>query len=294
MASGLNVSSKRLFGFLLILLLAACARPAEVRPALWQVEGPHGEKAWLFGTIHSLPEAVDWRSTAIEKALGQSDRLILEVAAIADDSQTAEIFSKLAQGAPHPPLEQRVAPDMVDDLASEMQRDGLGRGELDRYDTWAAAIMISQAQSQVDGESSANGIDRALAQGYRGPVGELEGAATQLAIFDALPEDQQRAMLGAVLHGSLGRRNAARRLEAAWAQGDLATLDRAINGEMFPDPALRNALLVNRNRDWVTKIEAMLGNGARPFVAVGAGHLVGSDGLPAMLQARGYKVTRLQ
>jgi uncharacterized protein YbaP (TraB family) len=279
---------------ILLALMAACSRPVEVRPALWLVEGPSGQKAWLFGTIHALPDPVDWRSPVIDGALKQSDRLILEVAGIADDATTAEIFSKLAQGGPHPPLDKRVTPDLADDLASEMQRDGMRRGELDKYDTWAAAVLIARAQSQIDGQDSSNGIDRALAQGYHGPIGELEGAASQLGIFDALPEAQQRAMLGAVLHDSLGRRNAARQLEAAWARGDLETIERSLDSEFLNDPALRDALLVRRNRNWTDKLVAMLKMGAHPFVAVGAGHMVGSDGLPAMLTARGFKVTRLQ
>ena len=50
--------------------LAACAGPpAEpVRPALWQVDGPHGQRAWLLGTIHALPGPVKWRSAAIDEA----------------------------------------------------------------------------------------------------------------------------------------------------------------------------------------------------------------------------------
>jgi uncharacterized protein YbaP (TraB family) len=44
----------------------------------------------------------------------------------------------------------------------------------------------------------------------------------------------------------------------------------------------------------VTKLTGLLIRGARPFVAVGLAHLVGHDGLPAMLSAQGYTVTRLQ
>ena len=48
-------------------------------------------------------------------------------------------------------------------------------------------------------------------------------------------------------------------------------------------------LFVERNRRWVPKIEACL-DGARCMIVVGAGHLVGADGLISLLRARGYTV----
>ena len=70
--TGPAVSSRQLARLLLGLIaaigLAACSRPAEVRPALWLVEGPGGQKAWLFGTIHALPDPVE----AATGTLGQA------------------------------------------------------------------------------------------------------------------------------------------------------------------------------------------------------------------------------
>lgn len=278
------------------LALVACAQqPAAARPALWLVEGPGGQKAWLFGTIHALSRPYDWKSATIGAALAQSDRLILEVAGVGDDATTATVFAQLAQGGPHPPLAERVAPQDRDELARELRADQILPGSLDRYDTWAAALMIAQAQSRNDRQDSGNGIDRALAADYRRPIGEFEGAELQLAIFDGLPEAQQRALLHSVIEENPVQREATvRALEQAWASGDLAELARVSDADTFGDTLLRDALLVQRNRSWADRLVTMLGSRARPFVAVGAAHLAGPDGLPAMLTARGYKVTRLQ
>lgn len=280
---------------LLALVLASCAQQRQVKPALWLVEGPSGQKAWLFGTIHALPDPVDWRSEKISVALAQSDRLVLEVADAGNDVAIAQAFASLAQGSQQPPLDDRVAPELEDELAAELARDQIPPRSLDRYDTWAAALMIAQAQARGDRQDSANGIDRDLAKSYSGPIDEFEGATAQLSIFDALPEAQQRALLGSVIENKPeDRRNKARALEQAWARGDMAAIAKASDEEMFGDARLRDALLVGRNRAWVAKLIALLQGGARPFVAVGAAHLGGDDGLPAMLAARGYKVTRLQ
>ena len=52
-------------------------------------------------------------------------------------------------------------------------------------------------------------------------------------------------------------------------------------------------LLVDRNKNWLPKIEALFARQGRTFVVVGAAHLVGADGLLAMLKARGYSIEQL-
>lgn len=280
----------------LLAALAACAAPpGPARPALWLVEGPGGQQAWLFGTIHALSRPYDWKSARLAAALAQSDRLILEIADVGNDAATAAAFAQLAQGRPHPPLAQRLAPQDRGDLRRALAADRIAPGSLDRYDTWAAALMIAQAQARQQRQDSGYGIDRALAADYPRPIAELEGARRQLAIFDALPEAQQRALLQAVIENEGAEREArVQALEQAWASGDMAALARVSDADTFGDPVLRETLLVRRNRNWTDRLIALLDGRARPFVAVGAAHLAGPDGLPALLAARGYRVTRIQ
>ena len=63
---------------------------------------------------------------------------------------------------------------------------------------------------------------------------------------------------------------------------------------MMDQPRIRDAVLVARNAAWARRIDAMLTRGDRPFIAVGAGHLVGPDNVRAMLETMGYKAVRVQ
>lgn len=286
--------SKFFAALLTVLLLAGCARPAEVHPALWQVEGPKGEKAWLFGTIHALPDPVQWKSAKVGAAMKDSDVLVLEVAAILSTSRTTEIFANLAQSPGLPRLADRVPPDLRNELEHELGASGYLNGELDHYETWAAMLMFQQAIGARSDADSENGIDRAIVRDWPGRVDEFEGAAAQFRIFDGLPEVQQRALLAATLRDAPQQPAKLALLQKAWANGDVDMLARATDQDFAGQPALKAVLLTDRNRAWLDKLVSMMAGSARPFVAVGAAHLVGPDGLPALLAAKGYKVTRLQ
>ncbi len=285
---------KRLRGVIaaLFLILPACrASQAEtVRPALWEVNGPQGEKAWLLGTIHALPDAVDWRSPGIDAALAGSSDLVLE---IADAEAVPAVFARLAVTPGQPPLAERVPPELGGKLAQVMREHKLTDAQFAAMESWAAALAISQA-AQGDAVAE-HGLEQVLRRAARGkPVRELEGGAAQLGVFDALPEQDQRDLLAGVIEEASRPVQEQDPLYDAWAAGDVAALEREARTGLLADPELREALLAGRNRAWAPKIAAMLRQGRRPLVAVGAAHVVGTDGLPALLATEGFAVKRVQ
>ncbi|WP_254912963.1 TraB/GumN family protein [Novosphingobium sp. B 225] len=281
---------------LAVLLLSACQPAEKVTPALWQVDGPGGQRAWLLGTIHALERPVDWRSAKVDTALAGADRVVLEVARIDDTAGMAMAFAALGTAQTSVPLRSRVPAHALANYDRYLKSYGIDEQALAGQETWSAALILAQAAQQAQGSEAENGVDRAVAQAAgRRPVEEFEGADTQLKIFDALPEAEQRDLLAAVVSASR-EQNAreTRALRQAWAKGDVQALTRETQSGLLADPELRAALLVGRNKAWTGQVLAMLRRGQRPFVAVGTAHLAGPDGLPAMLAAGGYRVTRLQ
>ncbi|MFM6932976.1 MAG: TraB/GumN family protein [Novosphingobium sp.] len=283
---------RKLLAALTVLALAACSRPDVAKPAMWEVTGPGGEHAWLFGTIHMLPRAADWRSRDIDQALESADMIVLEIADIEDKGGMGAVFTELANSPGQPPLSERVDPSVRPALQKLYAETKAQDATFANVETWAAALTLAQLANKT--AQSDHGIDLALVKAVPGkPRGELEGTRRQLAIFDRLPEKEQRDLLNAALRDNRGEAGEVE-LAEAWRKGDMALIARETRTGILADPELRQALYSNRNSAWIVQIEDMLRKGHRPFVAVGAAHLAADDGLPALMQKRGWKVKRVQ
>lgn len=287
-----------LLALLAALVLGACGGGSpEVpesppTPLLYTIASPGGEiEGWLFGTIHALPDGVEWRTPALEEAAAQADLLVVEIAALEDQAAIAHTFAALASSPGQPEIGARVAPSQRQDLYRLIERGGYKPEDFAAIETWAAALMLAQ---NSDGGSSRNGADPALLADFAArDIRELEGTARQLGIFDRLPPRDQADLLAGVIIEARERANDPDKLRRAWLAGDEAALVKATSSGILADPELRQALLVDRNRDWARQIAPMLEATLRPLVAVGAAHLVGPQGLAELLRQRGYTVERL-
>jgi uncharacterized protein YbaP (TraB family) len=274
------------------LTLASCGEPdrdwPEPSPALWEVTGSGGAQSWLFGTIHSLPEGVDWRTTAVDDAFARSSLLVVEVAELGQAEKAGAVFRRLSTTPGLPPLTQRVPPAERPALAAFLDRAGMDDDAFSDTETWGAALLLANAVRRSD---SGNGVDRALiAKAPR--VEGLESFEDQYAVFDRLPADEQAELLTSLAADAEGGFEDRRTI--AWLTGDMAALERDSSAGILADPELREALQLARNRAWAVRVAALLERGERPFVAVGAAHMWGDEGLPALLAARGFTVRRVQ
>jgi len=282
---------RRLLALAGALLLTACGEPArdwpEPSPALWEVSGRNGEKAWLFGTIHALPDGAQWRTPALERAFAASDLVMVEIGDLDDSNAAARAFGRFAKTQGLPALTARLAPADRPALAELMQRAGMDDADFWDTETWAAALLLANAVRESE---TSNGVDRDLLDDGK-PVEALETFAGQFARFDGLSETAQRALLADVARQTVSDDD---ERVGAWLSGDLAGLEREMEDGFADQPALRETLLEDRNEYFAARIVETVEERRKPFVAVGAGHMLGPDGLPALLAARGYTVRRVQ
>ncbi len=278
-----------------LLLLAACntaPEQPEPAPALWEITGPQGQHGFLFGTVHSLPEGYRWRTERLDKAFAASDRLVVEVDLAAQGKAIAQIFARLSRSPGLPPVSSRLSGPRRAELLQAMKARGLTDKDFAGLESWAAALALAQA---YDDDDKGEGADLSLIKraGKRRII-ELEGAEPQLRLFDALPEDDQRDLLASVAQEALAGEQASDERLNHWLTGNAAALEKETREGMLADPGLREALLLSRNRAWSEKAARELDKGGTVFIATGAAHMVGREGLAALLAERGYSVKRVQ
>lgn len=288
---------RALAALIFALVLTACtSRPVrQATPALWEVQGANGEQGWVFGTIHVLPDGLDWRTPALDSALARADRLVLEIDPDAlEPAKARREFLRLGSTPGLPPLAARVRPDLRDALAQFVDEANVDLTQTALLEDWAAALSFAQAQAAAQGMSADRGVEAALIDCAAGrPVEALETVAGQFTLFDALPSSAQSVLLEAVIEEGLNPAGG-KRLLNAWASGDVAALEVEARAGMLANPTLRQELLLKRNAAWTERIDGMLRSGQRAFIAVGAAHVAGPEGLPALLAAKGWKVRRVQ
>jgi uncharacterized protein len=286
-----------------ILLLGACSKPVEpVRiegegaPALWKVQGKTGA-VWLFGTVHLLPPDTDWQTPLFQQAVRQSDSLLLEASGLDDQKAVAQIFASMGVSGGQPKLTRRTDPalhSVLDRLDSDIPGP---RSVLDHMESWAAALTLASLQSAELGLNKGSGVEQVLTMRFRAEDKSIEGLETiseQFGFFDGLSEKDQRLMLDRVLRTTDTGREQFKALLSAWMRGDPDAVMPDQDGGILASPAIREALLDGRNRNWAAQIAKRIDKDENVFVAVGAAHMAGKGGVPALLRDMGYTVERVQ
>ncbi len=260
---------------------------------MWLVEDAD-TRIYVLGTMHALPRGTDWDEGKVAGAIREADELVVELSP-AELAAAGDMFQKLAPRNAPLAMEARLSGAALTRYrALEASGDGFG-GE--RFDDWAVMVLMGQRVARNAELSSADGVETRLTAEFEAagkPIGGLETAEAQLMLFETLDAATQRALLTRAAEESGDAVKEVGILTAAWACGDVAALDRVINEDVDAVPAARKAIITDRNRRWSAWVKTRMGRPGTVLMAVGAGHLVGSDGVPAILEAEGMKVSRVQ
>lgn len=284
---------------LLAVALAGCVRPTE-HPLLWRVEGARA--SYLYGTIHLPDPRVLARPPAVEAALRECTVVFTEMPLDPDTRKQVDARTRLPKGET---LDRLLPPPLYERTDRYLQRKGLRLRAFNGRTVWFVSTTLPLLD-HLGAFLLRQPLDLQLARSAerRGQaVAALETLDEQLAVFENLSVADQIALLEATLDG-LERAAAARRdpngpLVEAYLRGDETVLERLLRQEAgLEHPVnqrLYDELLTRRNGRFAERIAARLR--ADPergqFFAIGAGHLVGEDGVVARLRAAGFTVTRI-
>jgi uncharacterized protein YbaP (TraB family) len=244
-----------------------------------------------------LQPDVKWRTRAFDRAYARADNVWFETRADADPAEVQSLVDRYGVD-PDRPLSEKLPPRTVATLKAALERDGGSLDRVDRLRPWAAAMMLSVLPMTQRGGSVAAGADATVTRRARAadkPIATFETLEQQIQLFAALPEEVEVQYLDDVASEALTPPRNGVALQKAWLRGDMDKLGPLVVDVMKRDrPALYEALLKRRNEAWAQALAAEMDKPGVELVAVGALHMAGADGLPALMAARGFHVRRVQ
>ncbi|MCI0570432.1 MAG: TraB/GumN family protein [Myxococcaceae bacterium] len=273
---------------------------AEKRAFLWEVTRPEApdRPLYLTGSVHVGQPGRFVFPPSLEAAFARANALVVELDPDAvEPRQMQEVTLRLGLIAPPDSLTAHLTEETRKLLPAALQKVGLTPAAVERLRPWMLSATLAVLELQKAGFSQEAGIDRLLLERARGKkaIVPLETAEEQLSALSGLPDAVQDLMLRDQLQQSGMMEVAFAQMVTAWEGGNPDALAAVVYQNM-EDPTFKplyESLFFDRNRKMADKLEALLAKPETHFAVVGAGHLVGEQGIPALLEKRGLKVRQL-
>lgn len=263
------------------------------RPAVWKV-ADRDTTLYLFGTLHSLPIGLEWRTPVLDRIMGEAQSLIVESL----DEPSAPGAERGAD-VRRPALALRLPPHRRAALARLLAQERPGAAALlDAAPTWVAAIAVRGLRERMAGMRQGPGADAWLEDAFRQAgktITGIERSEALVARLNAISEPGQRHLLDTAIDGptpTLAQRMAS---VDAWARGDIGTgspLAKALAKDARSP--LNGPLVADRNRAWARSLARRMRTPGTALFAAGIGHFIGKESLIARLRLYGIYAQRVQ
>ncbi|MEM1223689.1 MAG: TraB/GumN family protein [Verrucomicrobiota bacterium] len=280
---------------LLIGLSAALASPIFGQSSVWKVSKA-GKTIYLGGTCHILRASDFPLPNEFDKAYDSSEILVFEIdPAAALDPQFGMQLMMRSTYQDGRTLKTVLSEEAYNALAEQGKKSNLPIEVLNGIKPGMAVMMISIQELTKIGATN-EGVDfyyhkQALEDGKT--VLSLETIDFQIDLITEMGAGSESEFVLYSLQDLDRIKEFFDELIQAWRSGDMDTLEKMFVEDMKEHPKLYQDLLANRNANWLPQIKAMLETPETEFVLVGAGHLVGDDGLIELLKKDGHLIEQI-
>ncbi len=264
------------------------------RHLLWQVQSDRAT-VYLLGAVHLGKADLYPLPKVMEEAFAASTTLVLELdprfASAAAQKQVEQVSYPTGQT-----IADAIQPATFQRLKDYLKQEGIPLAMVERMRAGLLGHTLVVGELAQLGYSPLFGIDLHFAtQAGERPIVELETVEEQIALLIGVPDED--AHIRTTLDDLENLEEKITRLDKAWREGDTATLEQVtITEPMRKHPSQRpylDKMVFQRNRRMAEKIRGFLGQQGSWFVAVGAGHLLGEQGIVELLRKEGYRVEQL-
>jgi uncharacterized protein YbaP (TraB family) len=295
-----TVRAWRAAAFAVLLLLPQQVAAEGLRNSqgvLWQVTRDGKPLAHIFGTIHLADPDIVQLPAPVAAAFQAATSLSVE--AVLDTAATQALGEAMAL-PPDRNLQDLVPADVFSKAAVAAQPYGLQPVQLNRLKPWALAMLITVTPEEIvrrnSGQAALDVLLTNQARAAGKPVNGLETMVEQISVFDSLPPDEQASFLAAAAMDIAQKEKLMAAMKQAYLRRDIegvrnAAYTGATKTERAAADKLERGLIDERNKRMAQRMQSSFDGGT--FVAIGALHLPGDEGVLALLQRDGYTVKRV-
>jgi uncharacterized protein YbaP (TraB family) len=292
--------------FSLVLPLSGCTSPDTVdeengKSFIWKISSDNSH-VYLLGSVHIATPDIYPLDSVIEEAFQESEKLVVEInineVSIFGTMMLLDKYGAYPEGEG---LRENLPESLYHKLESTFSEMDIPISTLDSYRPWVI-VMMMEGMVITDQDYSADyGIDLHFMDGAVDrdmEILELETVEYQLEIMSGLPDELMIQVIEMYVEGPDmdDYINIVGYMLALWEKGDAEGLEEVLFEDLEEEPALApyyDVIFDQRNYNMITKIEEYLADEYTYFIIVGAGHLVGEEGLLNLLDEAGYTIEQL-
>lgn len=263
--------------------------------AAWKIEGAKCS-VYLLGSVHVLKEEHYPLPPVFERAYSNASIVVFE--ADIDTMMKPETQMQLMTKAQLPDgktLKDVLSEKTYADLSAYLKEAEIPDVMFGTMRPGMVVMMLAMIELQKLGYDPENGMDLHFHKRARKDGKSERGLETvdfQTSLICDLSKEEGESLLKSTLKDMKDAKRKFAELITAWQKGDSASLEKLLNEAEKDDPAVMKRFLNDRNAKWVPQIEVLSKGTNNAVVIVGAGHLVGKDGVVELLKKRGLKVTQ--
>ena len=257
---------------------------------LWKVSREGLPPSYVFGTIHVVERHVSEQLDKVRAVLAASEVFVMEAVPGPDDIALMRRMMFFDDGTR---LQDVISADLYSETLMVLRAYHLMENDVATMKPWAAYLTMSYpAEMGMVLDQQLLHLARTGEAAARG----LESMEELGSVFNSLSiADQVRLLTDAVCHREILEGDFAKMI-SLYTEGDLAGLFSYGQRYSFDDNTvyenLTEKILTRRNYRMVERMQPILERGAA-FIAMGALHLPGAEGVLALLEKHDFEITRV-
>lgn len=282
--------------YILTLVLISLTNSISAQSSVWTVKGKNSTM-YLGGTIHVLREQDYPLPIEFDKAFSLADELVFETDM--EKINEPEFGAKLLGKITYPEgktLKTELSKEAYLKLENALKGINIPIANLEKFKPVMATITLT-LMGLKKLEVKEDGVDqhfRNLGKLHNKEVGILESVDDQLKLLANMGAGRESEFVLSSLKDYENIESGFLEMISSWKIGNLSTFEKLIKDMKKDYPAMYKSMLVDRNNNWLPKIEQHLSTKPTEFVMVGNLHLHGKDGLLNLLKSKGYKISQLE